>query len=154
MARGRPRAPLSIEWAVLVLALAALASLALPTAVRAVGGLALAILLAVMTLEALRSVRCPECLERRLVPVGGRAFGRRWAICRSCGRRWSRSLLGTWGPADGPEHDADFDQKRPTDPWAGGPVVDESAPADGTHSRLLRVKRAGRNPPRPRPPAA
>jgi hypothetical protein len=143
---------LGVEWAVLGLAAALIALLALPTAVRTLAGLALAGLIALIAMEGLRSLRCPECLARRLVLVRGAVFGERFARCESCGRRWSRRLLSTWEPADGDEHDAVFRRVRPTDPWGGGPVVDETAPTDGTHGRLLRVKRDAHDNPRRPPP--
>lgn len=99
----------------------------------------LMLLAGLMSLEALRNLRCPECLERSLERADRRRFGRPVVRCRGCGRCWSRDWIGPWEPlaADWPGR-----SPRNTDPWRGGPVIDGSTPTDNTHGRLLQAKQA------------
>jgi hypothetical protein len=96
--------------------------------------------------------RCPGCgvrgMERRAV----RSFGERFFLCKHCGVRCSRSLLGIsgnffWRDASGPEFHALYDRTKEEDPWNGPPgLEDDNDPAfvSKTHLNLVRSKRQRR----------
>ncbi len=49
-------------------------------------------------------------------------------------------MLGLWQDASGAEDAYFFQKPSGTDPWQGGPVVDDDAPS-GMHGTLLQNKR-------------
>lgn len=142
MARRGRRLGIGWEWVALAVLLTALGKLGAPGSWGVLIAAPLGILAGLAALSGLVSARCPNCFRRELEPAAKPPPGRRFVRCRDCGGRWTRTLLGAWEEADGAEHDPAFSAaSRPTDPWKGGPVVDEAAPLDGTHGNLLRGKR-------------
>jgi hypothetical protein len=103
--------------------------------------------------------RCPGCglrtMERRAVM----SFGERFFLCRTCGVRCSRNLVGSsgvysWKDASGPEYDGHYDKVKEEDPWSGPPGLedeDEAGIFSKTHLNLVREKRR-RSPENPNGP--
>jgi hypothetical protein len=138
MRRPAIRAP---GWVIVGLAAVVLAAVAIPRAMRLLAGTALMLVTALMLLEWLRNLRCPNCLRRGLARRTRSARHWREALCRSCGQWWARGPLSAWEPIEGP----DSRPRRDTeDPWQGGPVVDDSSPTDTTTGKLLQVKQVAR----------
>lgn len=97
--------------------------------------------LMILAMEALRSRRCPACFRIALKRI---RRGHRDVVCLGCGQPWTRTAFTTWVPLEPASVFGPTERRRMSDPWRGGPVVDESSPTQSTHGRLLRVKQQAR----------
>lgn len=96
--------------------------------------------------------RCPGCGDRNLERRAVQSFGERFFLCKTCGLRCRRSLIGFqglffWRDASGPEFDAIYQRHRDEDPWDAPPGVedeDEAGILSKTHMNLVRNKRLRR----------
>jgi hypothetical protein len=93
--------------------------------------------------------RCPGCGVRNMERRAVMSFGERFFLCKSCGVRCRRSLLGFSGmfwlrDASGPEYDVLYEKAQVEDPWNAPPGLedeDEYGIYSKTHLDLVRNKR-------------
>lgn len=99
--------------------------------------------------ELVAGQQCPACRVRGMERRGLVSFGERYFLCRSCGVRCRRNLLGFggtfhWKDASGPEYAAFYDKPASDDPWNAPPGLeddDERGLFSKTHLNLVRNKR-------------